>query len=87
MNTLRGFAIGKPVVIEEMFPLKCSVSELERFVDESRAVAAGWFGFYWGKTPDECRRSKKLADALMLGWLELFHKGAKTLAFPGRGER
>jgi hypothetical protein len=86
MNTLRGFAIGKPVIIEEMFPLKCSVPELERFVDESRAVAAGWLGFYWGRTPDECRRSKTPADALMLGWLELFQKGAKALVLPGRGE-
>lgn len=86
-KTLRGFCLGKPVVIEEMFPLKCSVSELERFVDESRAVAAGWLGFYWGKTPDECRRSGELADALMVGWLELFQKGAKTSGSPGPKER
>ena len=87
INTLRGFAVGKPVVIEEMFSLKCSVSELERFIEASREVAAGWLGFYWGRTPDECRQSKELADALMLGWLELFQKTAKTLTLPGRDER
>lgn len=87
MNTLRGFAVGKPVVIEEIFPLRCSVSELERFVEASREVAAGWLGFYWGKTPDECRQSKELAEALMLGWLELFQKLAKTSATAGRDEQ
>ena len=36
METLSGFAVGKPVVIEEMFVLKCSLPEFEQFLDESR---------------------------------------------------
>jgi len=51
IETLKGFAIGKPVVIEEMFPLKCSAKEFGRFIDESKKTATGWIGFYWGKTP------------------------------------
>lgn len=79
MKTLQGFAVGKPVVIEEMFPLKCSPQELERFIGESEKVAAGWIGFYWGKTPEECRQSPTIGDALMLAWLELFERKAKTV--------
>lgn len=79
LKTLDGFAVGKPVVIEETFPLKCSMPELERFVHASRKVAAGWIGFYWGMTPDECRRSGQLRDALILGWLEFFEKEAKRI--------
>jgi len=79
MKTLKGFALGKPVVIEEMFPLKCPLAEFEQFVDESEAIATGWIGFYWGKTPEECRRSRELRDALMLGWLEFFEKKANTI--------
>ena len=52
--TLRGFAaVGKPVVIEEIFPLKCDAKELGQFIDQSKKYATGWIGFYWGKTPTE----------------------------------
>ncbi len=77
LETLRGFAVGKPVVIEETFPLKCSMAEFEKFLDGSRASAAGWVGFYWGKTPAELRASGRIADALLLGWLELFQRRAR----------
>jgi len=79
LDTLAGFVVGKPVLIEETFPLACSPQELEEFIEGSRKQAAGWIGFYWGKTPDELRRSKTISDALTLGWLELFEKKAKAL--------
>jgi hypothetical protein len=79
LETLAGFSVGKPVVIEETFPLACSPKELEEFIEGSQKHAVGWIGFYWGKTPDELRRSKTISDALTLGWLELFEKKAKTL--------
>ena len=79
LDTLAGFSVGKPVVIEETFPLACSPKELEEFIDGSKKHAAGWIGFYWGKTPDELRRSKTISDALTLGWLELFEKKAKEI--------
>ena len=72
LKTLAGFAIGKPVVIEETFPLKAPLDEFEQFLDGSRKDAGGWIGFYWGRTPAECKRSKEFADAFMLQWLELF---------------
>ncbi len=74
LDTLAGFAVGKPVVIEELFPLKCSLDDLNRFVDGSRKHAAGWIGFYWGDSIDELRRGNTLRDALVLGWLEYFQK-------------
>jgi len=77
--TLAGFVVGKPVVIEETFPLNCSAQELEDFIEKSKKHAAGWIGFYWGKPPEELRRSKTISDALTLGWLELFQKKAKAL--------
>jgi hypothetical protein len=76
METLSGFAVGKPVIIEEMFPLKCPLPEFEGFLEESRKTASGWIGFYWGKTPEECRKSNTIHDAIMLSWLEVFQKRA-----------
>ena len=76
METLSGFEVGKPVIIEEMFPLNCSIPEFERFLDESRKTASGWIGFYWGKTLEECRKSNTIQDAFMIRWLEFFQKRA-----------
>lgn len=70
--TLRGFQVGKPVVVEETFPLRCTPQELISFIDENRAHAAGWISFYWGKPPAELRKSQTFVDALLLQWLELY---------------
>ncbi len=72
LETLKGFAAGKPVVIEETFPLSCPREEFRRFLRESKAVAGGWIGFYWGRTLEECRRSTAIGDKLQEGWLEVF---------------
>ncbi|MBI3716211.1 MAG: cellulase family glycosylhydrolase [Betaproteobacteria bacterium] len=77
IDTLKAFNVGKPVVIEETFLLKCSVAEFDEFFRRSKSQAAGWIGFYWGRTPEECRRSPDFADALMLQWLEWFQKARR----------
>ena len=74
VKILSKFSIGKPIVIEETFPLRCSIVELEEFIDLSRDVAAGWIGFFWGKTPNDLRGSKAAGDILELAWLELFQR-------------
>jgi hypothetical protein len=84
LETLSGFAVGEPVVIEETFPLKCSLREFSDFIDRSRGTAAGWIGFYWGKTPDECRRSNTIVDAMILSWLEYFQKHARATSEEGK---
>jgi hypothetical protein len=72
LELLQGFAIGKPVVIEETFPIDCSLPELRQFIGRSKQAASGWIGFYWGQTPAELNQSTNLASALMHGWLTLF---------------
>lgn len=74
INSLAGFSVGKPVVIEETFPLKCSMDEFEEFIHRSEKNSRGWIGFYWGKPPEELRRSQEIKDALLLGWLDFFVK-------------
>lgn len=90
LETLAGFAVGKPVVIEETFPLACSAAELGRFLDAATPTAAGWIGFYWGTPPKELRQAKTLPAAMMLAWLELFQqkaRGARTgLDTPATGD-
>lgn len=79
-KTLTGFAVGKPVVIEEIFPLKCSAEELGQFIDASQEHCNGWIGFYWGKTTEEYRQGTTIGDAIVLSWLELFTEKGRELA-------
>lgn len=79
LETLAGFAVGKPVVIEETFPLKCSSEELVEFIQASKKSASGWISFYWGKPISELRESKEFVDALQLQWLEQFEKLASFM--------
>jgi len=74
IETLRGFQVGKPVVIEETFPLRCGLEDFERFLDATRPHAAGWIGFYWGKTPAEYKDPKTIGEAVTRQWLELFRE-------------
>ena len=82
LETLRGFAVGKPVIVEETFPLKCSAAELESFIERAGPSAAGWISFYWGKTPEELRESKTLPDALTLDWLTRFKSRSSRMTAP-----
>jgi len=90
LTALAVYQVGKPVVIEEMFPLSCSVEELDQFIEgsQSRNLACGWIGFYWGKTIAECKAEKQsMADAFVLRWLEYFaNKSAEILDVQSRKE-
>jgi hypothetical protein len=80
LQALSAYEIGKPLVIEEMFPLKCSVEELDAFVMGSRATTDGWLGFYWGKTIDQYRKSNGGAsEAITRDWLEYFQRKASVM--------
>ena len=83
IDTLKGFAVGKPVLIEETFTLHCPPNDFRKFLKEAWPHAAGVIGFYWGKTPDELRRAGTIADSIVLQWLELFQAEAKRLKAEG----
>jgi hypothetical protein len=73
LRALAVYQIGKPMVIEEMFPMECSVEDLDQFIEGSKPMATGWIGFYWGKTMAEYKEGERsVADNLTLNWLEYF---------------
>lgn len=78
LRTLKGFRVGKPLVVEETFPLRCSPQELEEWMDRCGSDVAGWLSFYWGKPPEELRRSQLWQDRLLLDWLDRFEKRARS---------
>lgn len=80
LETLKGFAIGKPLIVEETFPLMCRTDELTEFIRGAEKTSAGWISFYWGDSLDELRLSKSLRDTIVLQWLEQFKKLAPSAA-------
>ncbi len=73
LQALAVYELGKPLMVEEIFPLECSVEELNRFIEGSRPIADGWIGFYWGKTIEEyAKENLDIAGAITKGWLEYF---------------
>jgi hypothetical protein len=76
---LKKFAVGKPIVIEETFPLTCGVDDLRTFLRDSKPHACGWIGHYAGQSIDDLQslqQSKKITipQAMMLDWLKLFRE-------------
>jgi len=79
LATLKRFDIGKPIVVEETFPLSCGVPDERDFLLKSRGIAAGWIGQYSDQSPAELealKRSGKItfAQAAYLGWIDLFRE-------------
>jgi len=80
LKILKGFCVGKPVVIDETFHLKCSVAEHEWFLSEAAKYANGFMMFYTDFLPERIDngRNERLRDAI-----EIF-KRTKSL-FARRG--
>ena len=77
IESLRQFAAGKPLVVEETFPLSCGAAELEMFLRASREIACGWLGHYDGAPLEELDaldRAGKItpAQGVYREWLRLF---------------
>jgi hypothetical protein len=76
---LATYDIGKPLVVEEIFPMKCSVEVLDEFIDRGGERVDGWISHYFGHTPEEHRAGKgpagELSAAFFRYWSE---KGEKV---------
>jgi neutral ceramidase len=81
LKALAVYDVGKPLVVEEMFPLSCGIEELDAFIDGSRNTADGWISFYWGKSiEDYSQGDLDIAGAIIKSWLENFRaKGPMIL--------
>ena len=76
---IKYFQVGKPLVIEETFPLSCPAADLEEFINQSRPIACGWMGHYDGSSIEQLEdlQSKKtisIAQSIYLDFLKLLHR-------------
>jgi hypothetical protein len=70
---LKHYDIGKPLVIEEIFPLSADAETTAEFIRQSRTAADGWLSFYWGTTPGEYDKEPGIQPAAIGNWLRHFN--------------
>ena len=71
LKALAGLAsLGKPVVIEETFPLKCSMAEFTQFIEGSKNTPPAGSASTGANRPRSCALSNQIGDIMTLGWLE-----------------
>lgn len=88
IKAVEPYLLGKPLVIEEIFPLECSIDELDLFIDRSRSNCDGWIGFYWGKTELEYRKDEAtMSNSLLATWLKYFESKSKKILASQPSER
>lgn len=74
ITALKVYDIGKPLVIEEFFPLKCSLEEAEDFLAKARPLTDGVTSFYWGVTPKQYEQQQTMQGAILAKWLSFFQQ-------------
>lgn len=75
IKLLKNFDTGKPVVIEETFPLACDTSQLADFMHHSRKIATGWMGHYlmsYSLQALQAKKNKSIVETIYQSWLEMF---------------
>lgn len=87
LKSLQAYEVGKPLVVEEMFPLKSGIDELTTFILESQSHVDGWISFYWGATAKQLREKDGagIAEAITANWLDAFHE--LSVKIPGTPSR
>jgi len=79
LKALAGYQVGKPVVIEEIYTLGCSLDDLDKFIDAASQQTAGWISHYFGHTPAEHRAGASPATAPAADFLVYWQKKGNTL--------
>jgi hypothetical protein len=80
LAALAVYDLGMPLVIEEIFPMTCSVKELEAFMDASKDRVDGWVSHYFGFTAAEHRAEKTIAGAIKAEALEYWKRKRVEIA-------
>jgi len=80
LAALAVYELGKPLVIEETFPLNCSFADFDKFFDASNPRVAGWVAHYFGHTPAEHRAGAEPAGRLVAEFLDSWQRKARLIA-------
>lgn len=89
LAAMDAYTIGNPLVIEETFPLACSLEEMDDFPERSKPRTAGHMSFHWDRRIDEHAAPPAdsppdilIRNALIRSWLETFSRRAEFMKQP-----
>jgi hypothetical protein len=82
LKALATYDLGKPLVIEEFFPLGCTIDELDTFIDAADERVDGWMSHYFGHTIDEHRAGSEPAGPMVAKFLEYWRDKTKSMVPP-----
>lgn len=68
------YDLGKPLVIEEIFPMNCSMEEFEKFMQAADPKVDGWISHYFGHTPEEHRAGAEPGGVISADFFELWSR-------------
>jgi endo-1,4-beta-mannosidase len=77
---LKVYDIGKPMVVEETFPLSCSQPEFEQFLHDGGPIVEGWISHYFGKSIADYAKEKDLRSGVVKSFLEFWQKQAPIIS-------
>ena len=80
INAVAVYDIGKPIVIEETFPLACTLEEMDAFVEGGQDRVDGWIAHYFGHTIEEHTAGAEPSGALVAEFLKYWREKGKTIA-------
>ncbi|MBI1371708.1 MAG: cellulase family glycosylhydrolase [Phycisphaera sp.] len=78
IKAIKAYEVGKPIVVEETFPLQCGEDQLVDFISRSADHVDGWVSFYWGTSIEEMKAKKNpsFGEAMLASWLTKFREMA-----------
>jgi hypothetical protein len=76
------YDLGKPLVVEEIFPMGCTVRELNAYVHATTDRVDGWVAHYFGSTPAEHRRGVDPAGTQTADFLDAWQRLGTHLIEP-----
>ncbi len=91
------YDIGKPLVVEETFPLSCSIDDMDRFIEGGKDRVDGWISHYFGYSIEEHAAGAEPHgvapdapfDVTVAGFLQYWSEKGESIkkpASPGRAE-
>jgi hypothetical protein len=79
LDALAVYDIGKPLVVEEIFPLSCSLEELDEFIDGAEERVDGWISHFFGRTIEQHAAGAEPAGETAAAFLRYWQKKGATL--------
>ena len=84
VEALAAYDIGKPLLVEDIFPMSCSLQELDEFIDRSSGRVDGWVSHYFGRTIEEHAAGAEPAGMPVAEFFEYWQKKGTRMRSGGR---